>query len=74
MCFENSHTTWASCQIRKIAGCACAWNAGNFFLATDSKGNRQLAIPACITARTQPQILRTWQEAHRGRIEFCQQQ
>ena len=23
--------TWASCQIRKIAGCACAGNAGNVF-------------------------------------------
>ena len=26
---------WASCQIRKIAGCACAGNAGNVFSATD---------------------------------------
>ena len=25
---------WASCQIRKIAGCACAGNAGNVFRAT----------------------------------------
>ena len=25
---------WASYQIRKIAGCACAGNAGNVFLAT----------------------------------------
>ena len=25
---------WASCQIRKIAGCACAGNAGNVFPAT----------------------------------------
>ena len=43
-------TTWASYQIRKIAGCACAGNAGNVFPATDFKGNRGLAIPACITA------------------------
>ena len=42
---------WTSCQIRKIAGCACAGNAGNVFPATDFKGNRMLAIPACITAR-----------------------
>ena len=41
----------ASCHIRKIAGCACAGNAGNVFPATDFKGNRELAIPACITAR-----------------------
>ena len=34
---------WASCQIRKIAGCACAGNAGNDFPATDFKGNRKLA-------------------------------
>ena len=26
-----SHTSWASYQIRKIAGCACAGNAGNVF-------------------------------------------
>ena len=25
---------WASCQIRKIAGCSCAGNAGNVFPAT----------------------------------------
>ena len=25
---------WTSCQIREIAGCACAWNAGNVFPAT----------------------------------------
>ena len=31
---------WASCQIRKFAGCACAGNAGNGFPATDFKGNR----------------------------------
>ena len=24
-------SVWASCQIRKIAGCACAWNAGDVF-------------------------------------------
>ena len=38
-------------QIRKIVGCACTGNAGNVFTATDFKGNRWLAIPACITAR-----------------------
>ena len=27
----NSSWPWASCQIRKIAGCACAGNAGNVF-------------------------------------------
>ena len=54
---ENSAWTyfvnreWVSYRIRKIAGCACAGNARNVFLATDFKGNRQLAIPACITAR-----------------------
>ena len=45
---------WVSYQIRKIAGCACAGNAGNVFSATDFKGNRELAIPACITARAWP--------------------
>ena len=32
--------TWASYQIRKIADCACAGNAGKVFPATDLKGNR----------------------------------
>ena len=31
---------WASYQIRKIAGCACAGNAKNIFLTSDFKGNR----------------------------------
>ena len=29
--FEIGCVQWASCQIRKIAGCACAGNAGNVF-------------------------------------------
>ena len=44
-------TWWASYQIRKMAGCACAGNAWNVFPATNFKGKRKLAIPACITAR-----------------------
>ena len=28
---RQSYAQWASCQIRKIAGCACAGNAGNVF-------------------------------------------
>ena len=44
-------TPWASYQIRKIAGCACAGNAGNVSPAAEFKGKRELAIPACITAR-----------------------
>ena len=43
--------TWASYQIRKIAGCACVGNAGSVLPATNFKGNRYLAIPACIIAR-----------------------
>ena len=43
--------SWASHQMRKIAGCACAGNARNVFPATDFKENRWLVIPACITAR-----------------------
>ena len=31
---------WASCQIREMAGCACAGNAGNVFPAINFKGNR----------------------------------
>ena len=37
---------WVSYQIRKIAGCACAGNAGNVFPDT-----ARLAVPTCITAR-----------------------
>ena len=42
---------WASYQIRKIVGCACAGKAGNVFPANDLKRNHVLAITACITAR-----------------------
>ena len=31
---KASNAEWASCQIRKIAGCACTGNAGNVFPAT----------------------------------------
>ena len=31
---------WASYQLHKIGGCACAWNDGNVFPAIDFKGNR----------------------------------
>ena len=31
---SQGQTPWASCQIRKIASCACAWNAENVFPAT----------------------------------------
>ena len=54
---------WTSYQIRKIARCACAGNAGNLFPTTDFKGNRQLVIPACITARAS----RTFRDACRDR-------
>ena len=39
---------WAPYQIRKIAGRAYAENAGN--VLPDVNGNRELAIPSCITA------------------------
>ena len=55
---------WASCQIRKFAGCAYAGNSGNVFPATDFNGNRQLAIPACITARAS----RSCRDACRDRL------
>ena len=56
--------SWASYQIRKTAGCACAGNAGNVFPAADFKGNRQLAIPVCITTRA----LRTCRDACQDRL------
>ena len=49
---------WASYQIRKIADCACAGNAGNVFPATP--GQR---FPTCITAHA----WRTWLDACRDR-------
>ena len=47
-------STWASYQIRKIAGCACAGNAGNVFPAADFQGNRLVSFPdmhhgTCVT-------------------------
>ena len=42
---------WAFYQICKIAGCACAGNAGSVFPSTDFKGNRWSPIPVCITTR-----------------------
>ena len=56
-------TTWAPCQIRKIADCACAGNAGNGFPTTDFKGNCKLTISTCITARAS----RTCRDARRDR-------
>ena len=50
MCFIVEYSAKAYYRIRKIAGCARAGNAGNVFPATDLKGNRELAIPAWITA------------------------
>ena len=49
--FSWPATRWASYQIRKIAGCACAGNVGNVFPATNFKGNRWFTIAACIMER-----------------------
>ena len=38
-------------RMRKIEDRVLAGNAGNAFYANFSKGNRELAIPACSTAR-----------------------
>ena len=38
--FRLKSVAWASYQIRKIACCACAGNAGNVFPTGDFKGNR----------------------------------
>ena len=48
---QNATKLWASYQILEITVCAYTGNARNVFPATDCKGNHQLAIPACITAR-----------------------
>ena len=37
---SDTYGTWASYQIRKIAGCACDGNNRNVFLVTDFKANR----------------------------------
>ena len=42
VCYSGVATTfciWTSYQIRKLAGCTCARNAGNVFPDTDFKGN-----------------------------------
>ena len=53
---------WASCQIENC-GLAYPGNAGNVFPDNDFKGNHQLSIPACITARAS----RTCRDACRDR-------
>ena len=35
--YSSLLVSWTPCQIRKIAGCACAGNAGNVFPATNFK-------------------------------------
>ena len=60
---EQVTLSWASCQIRRMARCACAGNAGNVFPATDFKRNRGLATPTCFTARA----WRTCRDACRDR-------
>ena len=45
---------WISYQIRKIAGCACAGNAGNLFPTANFQGNRLVSHPGmhhgtCVT-------------------------
>ena len=59
----QGNRVWAFYQIRKIVGYACTEITGNLFPATDFKGNRLLAIPACITARAS----RTGRDACRDR-------
>ena len=57
---------WASYQILKTAGCACAGNAGNDFPPppTSKETDCWLAIPSCITARAS----RTCRDACRERL------
>ena len=57
----------ASYQIREIAGYTCAGNAGNVFPATDFKGNRYLASPACITTRASRDACRGREPAVAGK-------
>ena len=47
LCRVNTYwfLSWASCQIRKNAGCTCAGNTGNV-----SPFHHRLAIPTCIAA------------------------
>ena len=44
----HSHT-WASCQIRKIAGCACAGNAGNVFPRHRGSSDPDMHHGTCVT-------------------------
>ena len=65
-------TVWASYQICKIVGCACAGNAGNISPATNFKRNRQLAILACITACASP-LSRTCCDAMSGSLTHSEE-
>ena len=52
---DDNLLPWASCQMRKIEGCACTGNAGKSLAAKK--------FPA-FPAHAQHAILRIWKEAH----------
>ena len=45
----NQFNPWASCQIRKIAGCACAGNAGNVFPPPARVSDPDMHHGRCVT-------------------------
>ena len=45
LCVSCCFCPWASCQIRKMVGCACAWNAGDVFPATADSRSRHASRP-----------------------------
>ena len=42
-------SAWPSCQIRKLAGCACAGNAGNIFFPTPRVSDPDMHHGTCVT-------------------------
>ena len=46
--FQSVGSSWASCQIWKIAGCACAGNAGNVFFRPSMVSDLDMHHGTCV--------------------------
>ena len=46
---RNTDVQWTSCQILKIAGCACAGNAGNVFSVAAGYSDPDMHHGTCVT-------------------------
>ena len=72
-----SSSSWASYQIRKIAGCACTWNAGNIFPPPQIRGPDMdhgtcvTHVPWCMPGSLTCVFLWSWWRGKRSRHSRC---